>query len=148
MPFYELSMILRPLSKPELVSSLKRTAETIVEHGGILRRFTSIGSNPLPFKMKAHNVWHREGIYFLMQFDAPTPALEVVRDELRRDIDLIRSQVIKLEEQKKFECTLEEEQKPPAYRRSVQKLIEEGRKTVRPMYKQNSPGFNYYPFQK
>lgn len=148
MPFYELSLTLRVLPRPELISSIKRSAETILQQGGVLRKFQSLGTNPLPFRMKAHNVWHKEGTYFVMKFDAPSSAIETLRDEFRRDIDLIRSQVVKCEEPVKFECTLEEELLPPAYRKDVQKLIDEGKKIVKPMFKQNTPGFDYFPFQK
>nr|CAG4651477.1 EOG090X0IQO [Simocephalus serrulatus] len=148
MPLYELTLTLRVLPRPELVSSLKRSAETILQQGGVLRQFLSLGTNPLPFRMKAHNIWHKEGTYFVMKFDAPSSALDNLRDEFRRDIDLIRSQVYRCEEPAKFECTLEEELQPAAYRKDVQKLIEEGKRNVKPMYKQNSPGFDYFPFQK
>nr|CAG4636661.1 EOG090X0IQO [Eubosmina coregoni] len=148
MPSYELSLVLRILSKPELISTLKKTGENIVQHGGILRQFISMGTNPLPFKMKAHNVWHREGTYFVMKFDAPSSSMETLQDELRRDIDLIRSNLFKNEKRDKFECTLEEELQPPAYREDVKKLIEEGKIVNKPLYQQNSPGFDYYPFQK
>ena len=148
MPLYELSLILRVISKPELVTSLKRSAETIVQHGGVLRQFISMGTNPLPYKMKAHTHWHREGTYFLMKFDAPSAAVENLKDEFKRDIDLIRTYVVRCEEPMKNECTLEEELKSPAYRDDVKKLIEQGRKIVRNQFKQNTPGFDYYPFQK
>ena len=148
MPLYEASLTLKLLSRPELISSLKRSAETIVQQGGVLRQFLSLGTNPLPYRMKAHNTWHKEGTYFVMKFDAPSATIEILTDEFKRDIDLIRSHVVKLEERAKEECTLEEELQPPAYRKDVQKLLEEGRKSVRPMYKQNTPGFDYYPFQK
>ncbi|KAI9555716.1 hypothetical protein GHT06_018231 [Daphnia sinensis] len=148
MPLYELSLTLRTLSRPELIASLKRSAETILQQGGVLRQFVSLGTNPLPFKMKAHNVWHREGTYFVMKFDAPSSAIENLNDEFKRDIDLIRSHVVRCEEPVKHECTLEEEMKPPAYRKDVQQLIEEGRKVIRHKFKQNTPGFDFYPFQK
>ena len=148
MPLYELSLILRVVSKPELVASLKRSAETIVQQGGVLRQFISMGTNPLPYKMRAHTDWHREGIYFTMKFDAPSFAVEILKDEFKRDIDLIRTYVVKLEEPIRHECTLEEELKPPAYHKDVQQLIEEGKKTIRNQFQQNTPGFDYYPFQK
>nr|CAG4635191.1 EOG090X0IQO [Alona affinis] len=152
MPSYELSLLLRILSKPELVSSLKRTAETISDHGGVLRQFTSLGTSPLPFKMRAHNQIHREGTYFVMNFDIPSSSLDTLRDELHRDIDLVRFLVSKEEglTSKPFECTLEEELQPPAYRKDVQKMIEEGQKQVRRQggYNRNTPGFDYYPFQR
>lgn len=83
-----------------------------------------------------------------MKFDAPTSSMDIVLDELRRDIDLIRSNIFKQNEKVKFECTLHEELQPPAYREDVKKLIEEGKRVITPGYQQKSPGFNYYPFQK
>lgn len=148
MPLYEVSLVLRVLPRTDLVSSLKRSATTIIQQGGILRKFESLGTNPLPFKMKSHNAWHRKGTYFVMKFDAPSSSIEILSDEFQRDIDLIRSNIVKVEKPNKSECTLEEEMQPPAYRKDVQKLIEEGRKTIRPMYQQNSPGFDFNPFQK
>lgn len=68
MPSYELALTLRTLSKPELVSTLKRTAEAIIEQGGILRQFSSLGHNTLPYRMRAHNVWHKEASQFVMKF--------------------------------------------------------------------------------
>ena len=47
-----------------------------------------------------------------------------------------------------FECTLEEEMQPPAYRKDVEKLIQEGRKQKQTFYQQRTPGYDYYPFQK
>jgi len=85
-----------------------------------------------------------------MTFDAPSASMDTLRDELRRDIDLIRHLVIQREIQaKSFDCTLEEELQPPAYRKDVQKLIEAGKNKVeKRRFWQNSPGFDYYPFQR
>lgn len=77
--------------------------------------------------------------------------MDTVADELRRDIDMVRYHIIKRDTNPVpagYECTLEEELQPPAYRKDVQKLIEEGKKKEKPGYKQNSPGFDYYPFQR
>nr|CAG4643624.1 EOG090X0IQO [Ilyocryptus agilis] len=148
MPSYELSLTLRILTRPELISSLKRTAETIVDQGGILRQFLSLGSGPLPYKMRAHTRVFKEGTYFLMKFDAPSTALDTLLDELRRDSDLIKSLLQKVEEPAKFECTLDEEMQPPAYRKDVLELVDESKKVIRHRYRQNTPGFSYYPFQR
>ena len=99
-------------------------------------------------KLRAHNTWYKEGTYFVVKFDAPTTSLEYLKDEFKRDIDLVKANIVKCEESANFNCTLDEELKPPAYRNDVHKLIEEGRKHVRPTYKQNSPGFDFFPFQK
>nr|CAG4649000.1 EOG090X0IQO [Polyphemus pediculus] len=148
MPLYELALTIKNLSKPELVSTLKRTAETILQHGGVLRQFQSMGHSPLPYRIKAHNVMHKEGNYFVMKFDAPTSSVSSMSDAFKRDIDIVKQIVFKQEQQSTFECTLDEEMKPPAYRKDVEKLVEEGRVIKRPMYNQNTPGINYYPFQK
>lgn len=79
MPSYELSLLLRILPKQELVSTLKRTAEMILGQGGILRQFTSVGTKPLPFKMKAHNAIHREGQYFLLSMIIKISSKTVVK---------------------------------------------------------------------
>jgi len=83
-----------------------------------------------------------------MKFDAPAPAIVNLNDSFKRDIDIIRQKFIKLEKSLSFECTLEEEMQPPAYRKDVEKLIQEGRKQKQTFYQQRTPGYDYYPFQK
>nr|CAG4649833.1 EOG090X0IQO [Scapholeberis mucronata] len=148
MPLYELSLTLRILPRTELISSIKRSADKILQQGGMLRQFQYLGTTPLPLKLRAHSAWHREGTYFLIKFDAPSASIDLLKDEFKRDIDLIRAFVVRCEKPVSFQCTLEEELQPPAYRADVQKLIEEGRKHIGQTYKQNSPGFDYFPFQK
>ena len=116
--------------------------------GGILRQFTSLGYNALPYRMRAHNVWHKEANQFVMKFDAPAPAVMNLSDSFKRDIDIIRQKFVKMDKSLAFECTLEEEMQPPAYRKDVEKLIQEGRKEKQTFYKQRTPGYDYYPFQK
>ena len=98
--------------------------------------------------MKAHNVAHKEGNFFLIKFDAPANSIATLYDSFKRDIDIIKPNITKQEKMQKIECTLEEEMQPVAYRKDVQKLIEEGRKIKKPMYRQRTPGLDYYPFQK
>lgn len=148
MPSYELSLVLRTLAKPDLISCIKRTGEMILDNGGILRKFTSLGNNPLPYRIKSTNGWHRDGNYFLIQFDAPTSAVEKVQDALRRETDVIRPHLIKKDNPPQFSCTLQEELQPPAYRKEVDELIIEGRKVKKPLFKRNIPGYDINPFQK
>lgn len=51
-------------------------------------------------------------------------------EDLRHDTETIRVFYLKKEANlsENYECTLEDELKPPVFRPSVQKLIEEGRK--------------------
>ena len=53
-----------------------------------------------------------------------------VREDCCRDNDMMRVFYVKKESDVPdgYECTLEEEMKPPALRQSVQQLIEEGRR--------------------
>lgn len=68
-------------------------------------------------------------------------------DEYGRDIDVIRRRIYKKTIQEPYECTLDEEMKPPPYRKDVQDLIEQARKLDKPKFKYNT-GLDYYPFQK
>nr|CAG4644453.1 EOG090X0IQO [Lepidurus arcticus] len=148
MPAYELSLILRTMSKPEMVATLKRAAEGILDRGGILRKMESLGTKTLPYRLNVHGLRHTEGMYFLMRFDAPPPVIEELKDVCVRDVDIIRPSVSKIEKKVGFPCTLEEELQPPAYRKDVAKLIEEGRKERKPMFQRRIPNMDYYPFQK
>nr|CAG4652318.1 EOG090X0IQO [Triops cancriformis] len=148
MPAYELSLILRTMSKPEMVATLKRAAEGILDRGGILRKMESLGAKALPYRINAHGLHHTEGTYFLMEFDAPPTTIEDLKDVCVRDVDIIRPSISKITKRSQFLCTLDEELQPPAYRKDVEKLIEEGRKERKPMFQRRTPNIDYYPFQK
>nr|CAG4641348.1 EOG090X0IQO [Eulimnadia texana] len=148
MPSYELSLLLRSMTKPELVATLKRTAEGIIDRGGVLTKFHSLGESALPYRITAHNQPHKKGSYFLMQFRAPPSLIEDLKDSLVRDVDIVRPFIIKTQDKPKHECTLEEELQPPAYREDVKKLIEEGRTERKPLYRHRMQGIDYYPFQR
>ena len=53
-----------------------------------------------------------------------------IHEDCRRDNDFVRVWWVKKASElpEGYQCTLEEEMKPPALRQSVQKLIEEGRR--------------------
>ncbi|XP_034480464.1 probable 28S ribosomal protein S6, mitochondrial [Drosophila innubila] len=147
MPSYELSLVLRQLPRPELISVIKRTAESIFNKGGIIRKLENLGSRPLPHKVSEHGVVHREGTHFNIMFDtAPTKILDL-KEEFGRDIDIIRRNIYKVEEAVEFKCTLHDEMLPPAYRKDVQEIIDIAKKKQKPKYNYNS-GLDYYPFQK
>lgn len=52
----------------------------------------------------------------MYEFDAPPSKLDKVREECSRDVDIIRSMIYKTNIDEPFECTIEEEMKPPPYR--------------------------------
>lgn len=77
----------------------------------------------------------------------PPNNVETLVEEYSRDVDILRNLVTKVEEPEKFECTLEEETKPPAYRKEVIQMMEAARRKQKDKYPQNT-GLSYYPFQK
>lgn len=171
MPTYELAVILRQMTRvsvniqgvkiliwkwhwndvkwiqPEIVSTLKRTAETIFDKGGIIRKLENLGTRPLPYKMSEHGLVHRTGSYFMLHFDCSPNLIADFSEEYGRDIDIVRANIFKVENPKKFKCTLDEELLPPAYRKEVIKMIEVAKRRDKPKYDQKS-GLDYYPFQK
>lgn len=133
--------------QPEIVSTLKRTAEAVLDKGGIIRKLENLGTRPLPHKISEHGVVHRTGSYFTIYFDSPADAVKDLNEEYGRDIDIIRRRVFKLETEPEVECTLSAELLPPAYRKDVQKLIHQAKKKEKPKYNMKM-GLDFYPFQR
>ncbi|KAF5277478.1 hypothetical protein FQR65_LT03815 [Abscondita terminalis] len=144
---YELMLLLRIMPKPELVSTLKRTAETLFNQGGIIRKLENLGTRDMPYKTSIHGMVYNRANYYLFEFNAPPSVIRDLLDEYGRDIDIIRRRIYKKVEPKLQECTLQEELQPAPYRKNVQDLIEQARKLDKPKFKYNS-GLDYYPFQK
>ncbi|KYN08888.1 PREDICTED: probable 28S ribosomal protein S6, mitochondrial [Trachymyrmex cornetzi] len=149
MPTYEMPLLLRVMKKPELVAVLKRTAETIFNTGGFIRKIENCGVIPLPCKTNAHGHIHREANHFLIYFDVPPNEVDKIVDKYNRDIDIVRTQIFKQNKPFNTKCTLHEEMLPPPYRPSVQKLMEMAKKQNRNKreFKYNT-GLDYYPFNK
>lgn len=69
-------------------------------------------------------------------------------DEYSRDVDIIRRRIYKKKEtEEDFECTIQEEMQPAPYRKNVQDLMNETKKSGKPRFSYNS-GLDYYPFGK
>ncbi|CAG0902658.1 unnamed protein product [Darwinula stevensoni] len=116
---YELCFIIRMMPKADLVSTIKRTAEFIMNHGGYLRKIESLGTRKLPYRMWKTGLSHREGNYILMEIDSRSKSLAEMEDYFKRDVDLVRHRAIAVKEEPKFECTLEDEMLPPPYSREA-----------------------------
>ncbi|KAK5642699.1 hypothetical protein RI129_008866 [Pyrocoelia pectoralis] len=144
---YELMILFRLMSKPELVNTLKRTAQTLYNRGGIIRKLENLGTRDMPFKISSHGVVYNKASYYLFIFNSPPASIPDLLDEYERDIDIIRRKIFKQETPEFKECTLHEELQPPPYRKSVQELIAQARKLDKPKFKYNT-GLDYYPFQK
>lgn len=129
MPFYELALILRPMPKNEMIECLKRTAQTIWKENGVLRQIQYLGHQKLPFAARSHEegLRYHEGSYFLYHISVPQLRLKKIKPELKLDVDIARARFHLANETalpEDYECTLEEELKPPAFRKSVQPLLE------------------------
>nr|CAH7753382.1 unnamed protein product [Callosobruchus chinensis] len=144
---YELLILFRLMPKPELRSALKRTADTIFEQGGIIRKLENLGTKDLPFKTSVHGVVYKKANHFLFEFNAPPSSIANLFDEYIRDVDVVRRRLYKKNEPVHFECTLDNEMRPPPYRKDVQDLIEQAKQQNKPKFKYNT-NLDYYPFQK
>ncbi|XP_063234065.1 small ribosomal subunit protein bS6m [Bacillus rossius redtenbacheri] len=148
---YEMPILLRIMSRSETAATLKRTAEAIFETGGFIRNIENLGSGSLPYKTSSHGTVHKKGSHFLLRFHCPPTRLEQLSESVTRDVDVVRHRVYKEREPSSFECTLHEEVLPPAYRKDVAAMLEEGqrnkKKSFSKPFKYNT-GLDYYPFQK
>lgn len=130
----------------QLAVTLKRTAETIFEKGGIIRKLENMGIKDMPYKTSIHGIVHRKASYFFMEFNIPPAKIEDLLEEYARDVDIIRRRIYKKQPEDDFECTLHEEMQPPPYRKNVQELMKSV-KTSDKKFNYNT-GLDYYPFQK
>ena len=152
MPTYEMTVIMRKLAKPNLVSAVKRVADEIYVNGGYIRKIESLGTRKLPNIKQSKKLRHSEGTYMLMDVDIKASDLSKINDEYLRDKDIIQQFFLsKTEDVDDFVCegTLDGERKPPAERPSIQRLIEEGRRP--PKFKKiwdSRTGLDYNPFHR
>ncbi|XP_042220745.1 probable 28S ribosomal protein S6, mitochondrial [Homarus americanus] len=149
MSLYELSLIVRNMPKAGLVTAVKRVSESILDEGGYVSKIESLGARELPYKMTAHGQVHTKGNYFLIHFAAPPTSLSDITDNCRRDIDLVRPLVSRIESKARFECTLHEEVQPPSSRPEVHKMIREAEKRLPPHIKKKfrlNTDLGYNPF--
>lgn len=129
------------------MTTLKRTAETIYDKGGIIRKLDNIGLQDTPYRISAHNLVHNKAHYFIYKFDVPIDSLDDINKECGLDVNIVRRRIYKIQPPTGEACTLEQELQPPAYRKEVQKMIEISKRKEKPAYDPKS-GITYYPFQR
>ncbi|XP_029962635.1 small ribosomal subunit protein bS6m [Salarias fasciatus] len=95
MPRYELALILKTMQRPETAAVVRRTVETLLERGAVVRDLENLGERLLPYKMNKHNQKHSRGTYFLVDFHASPDMLTGLMDHLHRDVDVVRPTVLK-----------------------------------------------------
>lgn len=95
MPRYELALILKAMQRPETAAALRRTVETLMERGAVVRDLENLGDRLLPYKMTKHNQRHSRGTYFLVDFYAAPTILTGLLNHLHRDVDVVRPTVLR-----------------------------------------------------
>ncbi|XP_060780616.1 28S ribosomal protein S6, mitochondrial [Neoarius graeffei] len=95
MPRYELSVVLKAMQRPETVAVLRRTVETLLERGAVVRDVENLGHRRLPYKISKHSQRHTHASYFLIDFHASPSILTPLLNHLERDVDVVRQTVLK-----------------------------------------------------
>uniref|UniRef100_A0A8C6VR05 Small ribosomal subunit protein bS6m n=1 Tax=Naja naja TaxID=35670 RepID=A0A8C6VR05_NAJNA len=104
MPRYELALILKAMQRPETAATLRRTVEALLERGAVVRNLENLGERMLPYKIVKHDQHHLRGGYFLVDFDSAPKIITNLLDHLKRDIDIIRSSVLRHRIEQTEEC--------------------------------------------
>ncbi|XP_027021546.2 28S ribosomal protein S6, mitochondrial [Tachysurus fulvidraco] len=95
MPRYELSLVLKAMQRPETAAVLRRTMETLMERGAVVRNLENLGERRLPYKISKHNQQHTRAGYFLIDFHSSPSILTALLNHLERDVDVVRQTVLK-----------------------------------------------------
>ncbi|VDM28944.1 unnamed protein product [Toxocara canis] len=120
MPYFEVTLITRALSKTDLYKVLHRAATTLLDHGAIIEKMESLGYRDLPYKRISKQ--NKEPVYtsnlFLMKTYMSLEAKKKTRSILRNDLDMVHVEMVSEAEMTTppFECNLEELLKPPSER--------------------------------
>ncbi|XP_063403841.1 small ribosomal subunit protein bS6m-like isoform X1 [Mytilus trossulus] len=92
MPPYELALILRgTLARPEVAQALKKGCQNLLSNGSVVRKIENLGQRELPYYMRAHNTIHKEGHYFLLNFDSPVESLKPIKQGFKEHRDVVRA---------------------------------------------------------
>ncbi|XP_029377434.1 small ribosomal subunit protein bS6m [Echeneis naucrates] len=97
MPRYELALILKTMQRPETAAALRRTVESLMERGAVVRSLENLGERLLPYKITKHSERHSRGAYFLLDFYSSPDILSGLLNHLHRDVDVVRPTVLKKE---------------------------------------------------
>ncbi|KAG7512484.1 28S ribosomal protein S6, mitochondrial [Solea senegalensis] len=104
MPRYELALILKAMQRPETAAALRRTVETLMERGAVVRELENLGERLLPYKITKHCERHKRGTYVLVDFYAAPDVLPGLLNHLHRDVDVVRPTVLKKDTQTPSQC--------------------------------------------
>ncbi|KAL6732828.1 hypothetical protein Aduo_003545 [Ancylostoma duodenale] len=127
MPLFEVSLITRSLSKADLVKTLVRAGNVLLDHGAVIENVESLGFRDLPYKRVAKQT--KEPVYssnfFLFHTHMSMDARNATKSILMHDLDMVHVAVVPVPPpQPAIQCNLEEILKPPAERQAVKELRE------------------------
>ncbi|KAL1231937.1 Small ribosomal subunit protein bS6m [Trichinella spiralis] len=71
MPFYDIILIMKPMLKADLASTIKRCCVKLLDNGAVLTSVNSMGYKDLPFKMKKDQSAYITGSYILLNCALP-----------------------------------------------------------------------------
>lgn len=128
MPLYELNLILKPLPKKDLVACLKRVAGLIWKEDGVIRKIDYLGTGKLAYAVRGKEEDERfeEGSRFIYHTSLNSKVIPNIRPEIKLDLDVISQKFIRADQSiipDDYVCTLDEELQPPAFRKSIQPLL-------------------------
>lgn len=128
MPAFELSLLLKVLPRADLSSCLKRVGNLLLDKGIALQKIENLGVRDLPYRIVNEGVSFQKANYFVYSFTARGKIFDEITDECSRDLDIIRHNILHIMAELPYDCTLDEELKPPALRKSVLNLMAQSKK--------------------
>ncbi|EYC23488.1 hypothetical protein Y032_0015g2675 [Ancylostoma ceylanicum] len=122
MPLFEVSLITRSLSKADLVKTLVRAGNVLLDHGAVIENVESLGFRDLPYKRVAKQT--KDPVYssnfFLFHTHMSIDARNATKSILMHDLDMVHVAVVPVPPpQPAIQCNLEEILKPPSARQHI-----------------------------
>ncbi|KEF53600.1 uncharacterized protein A1O9_10575 [Exophiala aquamarina CBS 119918] len=93
---YELIVIARPGNVANIKEIARIAGTQILSNKGVIRGLKNWGQFDLPRPTTKHQAQHRQGHYFIMQFDSSVRVQDEVKRTLSLDPRLIRYSVVKI----------------------------------------------------
>lgn len=128
---------------------MKRSAELIFDRGGFIRKINYFGFNKLPYKISKDRAPYREAEQIMFKFDVSSQVKLDLREEIDMDVDVLRCKIFDPPGGKDYQCTIQDEMKPVAYREDVKKLLKlQDDALKKKQHWLPQMGIEYYPFQR
>ncbi|XP_015929979.1 small ribosomal subunit protein bS6m [Parasteatoda tepidariorum] len=128
MPLFEFNVLLKALPRTEITAALKRVGTRLLDEGVIIHKIENLGLKDLPYRMIQDGQPFFKGHQFIFYFMGSMNSFKNVDDICKRDLDLLRFGFANAYKDLNQDCSLQEELLPPAYRESVQKMMNQGRR--------------------